>query len=95
MKKRSSEVEKNESRNNETDAQRKRHSIFQRNKKHIQRKMAIHRIEMTDSGQSADAHSDAKALQILFDGTLISLTEQGIEIRENKDLKVTIKAFGQ
>ena len=52
MKKGRNEVEKNESRNNENDPQRKRHSVFQRNKKHIQRKMAIHRKEI--NGPSAD-----------------------------------------
>ena len=58
MKKGRNEVEKNESRNNGNDAQRKRHSVFERNKKQIQRKMAIHRKGINEPCSSAGVLSD-------------------------------------
>ena len=88
------EVEKNESRNNESDAQRKRHSIFQRNKKHIQRKMAIHRLGI--SGPSADSqHPNAWLDFGRSGGPLIPEKELEIEIREKQGSKVIIKALGK
>ena len=93
MKKGRNEVEKNESRNNENDAQRKRHSVFQRNKKQIQRKMAIHRKGINEPCSYAGVWSEVE-IALVADRPLNSQKGHEIEIRENKVLKVIIKEFG-
>ena len=76
MKKGRNEVEKNESRNNENDAQRKRHSVFQRNKKQIQRKMAIHRKGINEPCSSAGVWSEVEIAVRLCRGPSVELSKR-------------------
>ena len=99
MKKGRNEVEKNESRNIENDAQRKRHSVFQRNKKQIQRKMAIHRKGFNEPYRGTRPLVSRPIWKCpydfaTYDCPLNSDKEQEIGIRENKVSKVIIKEFG-